>query len=162
MNGPDVVSGAKLSGAAPNGDVGSPTTWKWFGHHGHLIVGRDCRFHLCTQVGDYLISTVGEYLPDERVREIIAQSRGVELRGKGDERRADFLKKIGFETIGLDRTYETMVFRVGDDVCDTPECGCGMPKVEDWGELDMEGYNSAGDATRGHVAMCEKWAKGAS
>jgi hypothetical protein len=47
---------------------------RWFGHAGHFICAEWCRFHLCTQVGPYLISTVGEYVPDAPVREILAQS----------------------------------------------------------------------------------------
>ena len=37
--------------------------WKWFGHAGHFICGTHCRFHPPTQVGKYLISTVGEDWP---------------------------------------------------------------------------------------------------
>lgn len=36
---------------------------KWYGYAGHLIVGKQCAYHLCTRVGKYLISTVGHYLP---------------------------------------------------------------------------------------------------
>ena len=135
--------------------------WEWFGHSGHLIVGRDCRFHLCTYVGGHIVSTVGEYLPDSSVRETIADVRGVELEGIGDERRADYMRKIGYETIGIDRLYETMVFSVGEERCEKVECGgCGMPIVDDWGELDFDGYNDAASASRGHLALCEKWAAG--
>src|SRR5919106_127620 len=49
------------------------TELKWFGHAAHFICGRWCRFHLATQVGDYLVSTVGEYWPEHDVREIHAQ-----------------------------------------------------------------------------------------
>ena len=100
--------------------------WKWFGSPGHLIVSLDCRFHLCTQVGGHLVSTVGEYLPDSSVREILAKSRGKTLEGIGEMRRADFLDKIGYEEIGCGRKFETMVFRVSGDLC---KCGCGMPNV---------------------------------
>lgn len=131
--------------------------WQWFGDPGHLIVGHDCRFHLCTQVGPWLVSTVGKYLPDEGVREIEAKHRGIELQGRGYYRRADYMNKIGYQTVGLDRLYETMVFRAGQP-CDAEGCHCGMPTPDDFGELDMDGYNSAGEATRGHMAMCGKWA----
>lgn len=40
-----------------------PKDWKWYGSASHLIVGNDCRFHLATKVGPWLVSTVGEYLP---------------------------------------------------------------------------------------------------
>lgn len=130
--------------------------WRWFGCAGHLIVSANCRFHLCTQVGDYLVSTVGEYFPDDSVRESLAQSRGVVLKGRGDERRADYMKKIGFEEIGYKRLYETMVFRVTGEVCHRPECACGLPEVN-YSELDMDGYQTAGAATLGHMALCRKY-----
>lgn len=130
--------------------------WKWFGDAGHLIVGHDCRFHLCTLIGDYLVSTVGKYLPDEGVREMEAEWKGVRLEGKGDARRAQYMREIGYSEIGASRTYETMVFRAGKP-CDAPECGCGLPAI-DGQELDFDGYNDAGSATRGHMAMCQKWA----
>lgn len=133
--------------------------WEWFGTPGHLIVAQDCRFHLATIVGSHLVSTVGEWLPDESSREIMAKSRGHVLAGRGDARRADFLSKVGWIEIGSGRLYETMVFPVGDDRCTVADCDCGMPKVTDFGELDSDGYNLRGDATRGHYAMCERWAR---
>ena len=130
--------------------------WRWFGHPGHLIVASECRFHLCTQIGDYLISTVGEWFPDEPVREIFAQSRGITLTGRGDARRADYLKKVGFEPVGAERLFETMVFRTIGTVCEDPACGCGLPQIDPT-ELDMQGYNTAGAATIGHLDLCRKW-----
>lgn len=133
--------------------------WRWFGHVGHLIVGHDCRFHLCTLIGDYLVSTVGEYLPDEGVREIFAETKGVVLEGRGDERRADYMRKVGYKEIGAGRLYETMVFRAGEP-CTDPSCNCGLPALADAMELDADGYNDAGSATRGHYAMCDRVARG--
>ncbi len=130
--------------------------WEWFGDAGHLIVSSKCQFHLCTLVGRFLVSTVGKYLPDEEVREIIARYRGVTLSGKGDARAYDFMRQIGYEEIGADRTFETMVFLAGER-CNSADCYCGMPKINGH-ELDADGYNDAGSATKGHYAMCEKWA----
>jgi hypothetical protein len=135
------------------------STWEWYGSAGHLIVASECRFHLATKVGPWLVSTVGEWVPDSASWHIFAESRGVELEGQGDARRADFLNKVGFMEIGFGRKYETMVFRLGDERCTAPECDCGMPVVIDWSELDSDGYNVRGDAQRGHYEMCEKWAK---
>lgn len=131
--------------------------WTWFGHPGHFICADDCRFHLATLVGDYLVSTVGEYVPDSQVQQIYADVRGIALEGRGDERESDWLRKNGFEELGFGRTYETMVFLAGEP-CDSAECGCGLPTI-DGEDKDMEGYNKAGDATRGHYAMCQKWAR---
>lgn len=132
--------------------------WQWLGYAAHLIVGRNCQFHLATVIGDHLVSTVGEYVPDAPVREIFAESRGVDLKGMGDSRLADYMRKVGFEEIGAGRLYETMVFRVSGEVCTDPECNCGGPTVEEWSELDANGYNERGEATRGHMEMCERWA----
>ena len=132
-------------------------SWQWFGDPGHLIVARDCRFHLCTKVGPWLVSTVGKYLPDAPVREILAESRGITLEGKGDARLADYMRKVGYEEIGLERLYETMVFRAGEP-CDAEGCHCGLPAISGE-ELDFSAYNEAGAATSGHMRMCEKWAR---
>jgi hypothetical protein len=131
--------------------------WQWFGSAGHLIVGQDCRFHLCTLVGGWLVSTVGEWLPDSASWHIYAETRGVTLEGRGDERRADFLNKVGYMEIGYGRKYETMVFRASVERCTAEDCDCGAPLVQKWNELDAAGYNLRGDAQRGHQAMCEKW-----
>lgn len=54
--------------------------------------------------------------------------------------------------------YETMVFRIGEERCTAEDCNCGLPVVADWGEVDSDGYNVRGDAHRGHLAMCRKYA----
>ena len=130
--------------------------WKWFGNAAHLIVGSDCRFHLATEIGDFVVSTVGEYFPDAEVREIMARSRNVTLVGMGDARRADYMRKIGYEEIGFGRKYETMVFRVVGH-CDAEGCGCGLPRI-DGSELDYEGANDAKTATENHNKLCHEWA----
>ena len=132
--------------------------WEWFGVPGHLIVAQDCRFHLATRVGPWLVSTVGEWLPDSAFWHIFEDSMGVTLEGRGDDRRADFLNKVGFVDIAGGRKYETMVFRTTGERCTAEDCGCGMPLVSDWGEIDSAGYNDRGDAQRGHMTMCERWA----
>ena len=106
--------------------------WVWSGNAGHLIVSRDCLFHLSTDVGHYRVSTVGEYLPG----------------GSSD-----------FAEVGCGRKYETMVFPLGDAHCVAPDCDCGEREVAEWGELDFDGYNLRGEAQRGHLAMCQKWAR---
>src|SRR5689334_22405875 len=135
--------------------------WRWFGNAAHLCVSRWCRFHLATLVGDYLVSTVGEYFPERASREIHASVKdpkwlAANRHRKGDDFDFHYFKRFGFEEIGFGRTYETFVFRAGAP-CMEEICGrCGLPGI-DGSELDSEGYNNAGDATRGHMAMCEKW-----
>ncbi len=122
--------------------------WRWFGLAGHFICGRWCRFHLCTAVGEYLISTVGLFVHPRH-------SAGRE------DTESDWLSRNpDGEEIGRDRFYETMVFRCGKP-CVAPGCNCGMPE-HDGGELDFEGYQTVRDATEGHRRMCEKWARAAA
>lgn len=137
----------------------SRSEWEWFGHNGHLIVGSDCRFHLCTLVGPWIVSTVGEWLPDSGSWHIYADRvGGIPPELRGDARRNWFLKNVGFIEIGAGRKYETMVFPWGGERCSDPDCGCGLPQPSGWSEIDSDGYNDAGSASRGHYAMCEKWA----
>ncbi len=132
--------------------------WQWFGNAGHFICGQYCRFHLCTLVnGKYLVSTVGQYFPDANVREVLAESRGFNLKERGDAREYEWLEKNGgYEAIGYNRLYETMVFRVKDGkFCD---CGCNLPRIIP-SELDMESYNDARAASEGHMRLCKKWSE---
>lgn len=95
---------------------------------GHLIVADMCRFFRTTDVdGKWRVSTIGDYHP-------------------GGQDKAD--------TIGIGRLYETMVFRLGREVC---KCGCKAPIVAQWSELDFEGYNTKLAATRGHLKMVRRW-----
>ena len=117
--------------------------WKWFGSARHLCVRVHCRFHLCTQVGKYLISTVGEYWPLHEI------SNGT------SECMSEYLKKnpLGHE-LGYGRFFETMVWEAGK-LC---ACGCEMPDLAG-DELDFAGYKDRKSATEGHLAMCKKWSK---
>lgn len=135
--------------------------WEWFGNAGHFICGFWCRFHLCTKIGDFLVSTVGEYVPMEGVREIQAEIRGLQLEGKrGSEARLwSYLKENGYEEIGCDRLYETMVFRAGEP-CTRENCNCGLPELSSAEELVAQGYNDRGAAARGHIAICARVAAG--
>lgn len=135
--------------------------WKWFGDAGHLIVGQWCRFHLTTQVGKYLVSTVGKYWPERGSREIHASVHDpkwlTENRyRKGDDFDFHYMKRFGYETIGCDRTYETMVFPAGEP-CKAKECGCGMPEIGG-SEIDYAPANDAGTATANHLKLCRKYA----
>lgn len=112
---------------------------KNFGHPAHFICGNNCRFHLATQVGDYLISTVGELVFDSSVKKVLDKVR--------DDRE--------FEEIGFGRTYETMVFRAGEK-CEAEGCNCGLPVI-DGSELDFLGYNDADSANKGHQRLVAKW-----
>ena len=125
--------------------VVTPDQWEWFGTSGHFICGEWCRFHLCTKVGRFLVSTVGAYVPLHR-------SGGSEIS------EAKWLSKNWpGERIGCDRFYETMVFEAGER-CQDPRCDCGMPTIIT-DDLDFLGYNSPRDATNGHMQLRKKWAE---
>ena len=138
--------------------------WVWFGNAAHFIGGRSCRFHMATQVGDYLVSTVGQLWFDEPVRKIHAQFHDPvwfreNATKRGDDWDHAYMERFGYENIGYKRKYETMVFKAGAS-CTAEGCGCGLPSVAGT-ELDFDGYNDAKAATEGHRAMCLKAARGA-
>ncbi len=118
--------------------------WEWFGDPGHFICGQWCRFHLCTKVGEWLVSTVGAYVHPRH--------------GMGSEtKEAEWLMdNWPGEDIGYNRKYETLVFRVTGK-CTDEACKCGMPTF-DGSETDGEGYGTAGEAAAGHLALCLKYA----
>jgi hypothetical protein len=98
---------------------------------GHLIAASYCHWRRHTQIGNYRVSSIGNYFPDRD--------------GKRDT--------IG---AGDDAFFETMVFRLTD----TPEAeseGCGCRSVVSWIEIDGTRYATAGEAQAGHEAMVKKY-----
>lgn len=134
--------------------------WKWFGNAGHFVCSRDCQFHLCTQVGKYLVSTVGEFFPSRRVREIHAEIHNPKWfeknkNLKGEHFDSQYMLEFGFYEIGAGRRYETMVFKAGKP-CDSKDCDCGLPTINGH-ELDALFYDERGKAAKGHLELCKKW-----
>jgi len=121
-----------------------PSEWEWFGHAAHFICGRWCRFHLATLVGGYMVSTIGQYVHPRHSQ------------GKEVTENQWLIKHPNGEEIGCGSFYETMVFRANGKRCVDPECGCGLPEI-DGSELDLAGYQKAGEAAKGHLEMCRKW-----
>ena len=107
--------------------------WIWSGAPGHFCGASECRFHLTTDVGYYRVSTVGEWLPGDSL----------------------IWEEFGGE---LGSWYETMVFPLSEAACVEDGCGCGLRAVATWIELGCQRYHTRGEAQRGHMAMCEKWA----
>lgn len=127
-------------------------------HPAHFICSYDCKFFLATKVGKYIVSTVGEYFPDSQIREIFASSRNIKLEGKGDERKSDYMKKIGFEELHCGGwLYETYVFKS----IKMPENGCkSCPfKIEIGSNIDQNVYKTGDEAFKGHYKLCEKYSK---
>lgn len=108
-------------------------TRRYRGFAGHFIAAAYCRFHLCCEIGDYLVSTVGAM-----VRE------GPEHTGGPDV----------WADVGCGRKFETFVFRLGADIC---ECGCGDREIAEWSEIDSLAANDVRAATENHEAMCQKY-----
>ena len=105
--------------------------WRWYGMAAHFICGHDCLFHMATEVGGHMISTVGDYRPYGKDGK----------RGKRTE-------------IGDDRMYETFVFTTKDSRCG---CGCGAPEI-DLHEIDAKAANDPKSACETHMEMCAKYA----
>jgi len=103
--------------------------WKWFGSPAHFIGSDSCRFHLATEVGEYVISTVGDYYPHGLAS------------GEPQE-------------IGLNRKFETFVFRKAKGRCD---CGCGLP-IFTPSEIDSLPANDRATANKNHQTLCRKYA----
>jgi hypothetical protein len=102
--------------------------WVWMPHAGHFIGGNFCQFRLNTCVGKHIVSTVGEL---------------------------QFSEKDGVKEIGMNRKYETMVFRARKS---KRQC-CPYTISQSLREVDFKGYNTASDATIGHMELCKKWSK---
>ena len=56
--------------------------------------------------------------------------------------------------VGLGRKYETMVFYAKKS-----EHKCCPYSIKTYNEIDMLGYNTAEDAYKGHLKLCNKWSK---
>lgn len=103
------------------------TTVKHFGSPGHCIIAHSCIFHLFTQVGAFMVSTIGDY------KSPIAD---------------------GFTDVGYQRKFETMVFNASNVPC---ECGCGAPQIDDWAEIECQGYQTRNEANSGHAETITKY-----
>lgn len=135
--------------------------WVWMPHAGHLCVGIDCRFHLSTYVGKYLVSTVGEYWPSRSGREIYAKIYDPKWLEEnfsrlGDDFDSAYMKRFGYVKIGCDRKYETMVFKAKKY---EEKNSCCPWRMGNGTVFDMSGYNEPADACMGHLKMCQKWSE---
>ncbi len=106
----------------------STAEWIWMPHAAHFICASQCQFRLATYIpaSDVIVSTVGEYIRED---------------GKP-------------QPIGMDRLYETMVFKA---VPSGDKCGACPYSIQPSIEVDFEPYNTAKEAYAGHLALCRKW-----
>lgn len=113
--------------------------WEWFGHAAHFCCGRWCRFHMATKIGNFLVSSVGQYVhPRNSGASEKTESEWLLINPDGAE-------------IGCDRFYETMVFKCTSGVC---ACGCGLPNI-DASELEFAGAKTSGEARENHNRICK-------
>lgn len=127
----------------------SKADWVWMPHPGHFICARDCKFFLNTYVNGYIVSTVGEYWPDRETRKILAKCEGKNIKGIGEDWDANYFKAFGYEKIGFNRTYETMVFKA-----ESSGEGCCPYRMISGEELECKGYNDPTEAYKGHLETC--------
>jgi hypothetical protein len=114
--------------------------WVWCGYAGHFIAASSCRMHLHTRVGNYRISTVGDY----RSELVWDRATRTHRPRQPDDPPDD---------IGSGRKYETFVFRVSGH----GEHGEGT--VDEWSEIWTEAYNEPTDAEMGHMDVCRRFAR---
>ena len=105
-----------------------PKDWKWCGYAGHFIAARWCVFHLTTRVGDFIISTLGDYRPCSEKHER--------------------------DTLGAgpDDLYEVMVCPVARE----GECPVGHPAT--WELALQERFATSEEAERRHMELCWEFA----
>jgi hypothetical protein len=115
----------------------SERNWVWCGYPGHFIASNNCRMHMHTRVGDFRVSTVGDYHPPS----IEAGQVGVPEKN---------MQQIG---AGPDAFFETMVFEVEG------HGSHGEGDVVDWGGVTMERYATAEQAEQGHMMLCREYTK---
>ena len=110
-------------------------------HAGHFILGHRCQFRLNTYVGKYIVSTVGELWNERGSREIYAKIHDPNWLDKNKHLLGDYfdnayMKKFGFEDIGCERKYETMVFKARKS-----KYSCCPYEIIVSKEVDFMGYN---------------------
>lgn len=134
--------------------------WIWQPHPGHFCLSDRCKFHLNTYVGGYIVSTVGELWNDREVRRIHARIHNPEWHELNDHRKGDdydnaYFKQFGYEDIGYERKYETMVFK--SKKMEESECGACKYRIIVSKDVDYDAYNSPEEAYAGHMKLCKKW-----
>lgn len=113
------------------------------GCKGHLIVGNSCRWHRHTQVGNYRISTIGDYysVNYKKLDKGVPRSLALERDRVGS---------------GAKDFFESQVFKTSRKR-EKQNDGCGCRRVIDWGGLECKRYPTAGKAQAGHERLVQKY-----
>ena len=104
--------------------------WEWNGYASHFICAERCLFRMSTVVGDFIISSVGDY-----------------RQGGSDTP----MKPIG---AGENAFFETYVFARGKRCA----CGCGEYRIADGCELDGVRTAKADACRKTHMEYCRRYA----
>lgn len=104
--------------------------WVWCGYPLHFVGGKNCRFHLGTRIGDYIVSTVGDYHPSSAHWDAPAEPIGA----------------------GADSLYETYIFRCAGE-------GTHGEGEIDPTEIEGHRFATSEEACAAHLRYCLKYAK---
>lgn len=109
---------------------------------GHLIIADDCQWYLHHHVGNYCVSSIGDYRPD-----------GVSL----ELAKTYTPWSIGPNSmiqIGMDRWFETRVVPLSEEGCEDgiEECNCPHGGGE---EMLLRGYCTQAEAEEGHMSIIQ-------
>lgn len=105
-----------------------PKDWKWCGYPAHFCAARWCRYHLTTRVGEFIISTLGDYHP-------CSEKHEQDTLGAGPE-----------------DLYETMVMPVDR------EEGCSVGAGKTWEPELQERFATSEAAEQRHMELCVLYA----
>lgn len=114
-------------------DYISKSDWVWLPHAAHFCGANECNFKMATIVGDFIVSTIGEYYPLHMI-----------LSG---------INKM--QEIGANRLYETMVF-IKKIMPKGAHCDCCKFTIHP-SEVDFIDYSNGSDAMNGHMNSCYKY-----
>jgi hypothetical protein len=135
--------------------------WIWMAHPGHYRWADFCRFRLCTYVGNYIVSSVGEYLPNftednlDKVNMIDSLIGLAKIRKEYSDDDSDIPGNSYEKLVGSSYLYETIVFKSLEN---TSECKCCIAICDDE-EIEKNEYNTQELAFAGHYELCEKYCK---
>lgn len=102
--------------------------WKWLGYAGHFCQCYKCKFSLATEIGDFLVSTIGDMHND------FYDDDPITIGGEGS-------------------FYETMVFSLKDEYYHD-DSGCRVPDYCDC--IQSEYYMDSVHAREGHMKICKQ------
>lgn len=105
------------------------------GYAGHFMMCRDCQFHLTTEVGDFVVSTIGDYCPDGELTN-----------------RVEIIKGYNFQT----KVFQFMGYSCSDICLYVTRTPLNLNYSN---AIETKNYNTAGEAQEGHRKLCQIYLK---